>query len=294
MDVLERTGFQRRKAGAVERTLGYSQGPTESDNNRELSERKIFLACLTYRIFNAMIISTFYVPDEFWQGPEVAHNMVFGYGYLTWEWTQGLRGWTFPLLFAVPYKILAVLRLDSAMTLIRTPRLVQGIFAAFGDLYLYKLAGKLFGQKVSQWALACNLLSWFTFYCVTRSLTNSTEAVLTTVALYYWPWKSTSNSHFSGKTSIILSLSLAAFSCIIRPTAAIIWIPLCLLHLVHEPHKVTFIFKQLLPPGVLALSWSVVIDSFFYGEWTLVQLNFLKFNVIKNMGSFYGSHPWHW
>ena len=29
-------------------------------------------------------------------------------------------------------------------------------------------------------------------------------------------------------------------------------------------------------------------------QWTLVQLNFLKFNVLQNLGTFYGSHPWHW
>ncbi|XP_005052034.1 PREDICTED: GPI mannosyltransferase 3 isoform X2 [Ficedula albicollis] len=28
--------------------------------------------------------------------------------------------------------------------------------------------------------------------------------------------------------------------------------------------------------------------------WVLVQLNFLKFNVLQNLGTFYGSHPWHW
>lgn len=29
-------------------------------------------------------------------------------------------------------------------------------------------------------------------------------------------------------------------------------------------------------------------------QWVLVQLNFLKFNVLQNLGTFYGSHPWHW
>ncbi|XP_053222135.1 GPI mannosyltransferase 3 isoform X2 [Podarcis raffonei] len=28
--------------------------------------------------------------------------------------------------------------------------------------------------------------------------------------------------------------------------------------------------------------------------WVLVQLNFLKFNVLQNVATFYGSHPWHW
>ncbi|XP_078237112.1 GPI alpha-1,2-mannosyltransferase 3 isoform X2 [Pogona vitticeps] len=29
-------------------------------------------------------------------------------------------------------------------------------------------------------------------------------------------------------------------------------------------------------------------------RWTVVQLNFAKFNVLQNVATFYGSHPWHW
>nr|XP_008123107.1 PREDICTED: GPI mannosyltransferase 3 [Anolis carolinensis] len=32
----------------------------------------------------------------------------------------------------------------------------------------------------------------------------------------------------------------------------------------------------------------------FYGKWVVVQLNFLRFNVLTGGGSFYGSHAWHW
>jgi hypothetical protein len=34
--------------------------------------------------------------------------------------------------------------------------------------------------------LLCNVASWFTFYCITRTLSNSIEACLTPVILYYW------------------------------------------------------------------------------------------------------------
>jgi len=36
------------------------------------------------------------------------------------------------------------------------------------------------------------------------------------------------------------------------------------------------------------------VDRLYFGEWTFVPLNFLKLNVIKNIGVFYGSHPRHW
>jgi phosphatidylinositol glycan class B len=238
------------------------------------------------------LIKTSFVPDEFWQGPEVAHNLVFGYGYLTWEWQQGLRGFTFPLFFAGAFKLLHILGMDSATALIMVPRVLQAILAAFGDLYLFKLSTKLFGKESAKWSLLCGLVSWFTFYCVTRTLTNSTETVLTTIALYYWPW--TAEKKSKEHSNFILSLFFAALSCLIRPTSAIIWIPLSVITFTKSDRKVFFIFAQVLPVGVLALLWSVSIDSWFYGRLTLVQLNFVVFNVVKDMGTFYGSHPWHW
>ncbi len=37
---------------------------------------------LMFRIVNALALTTYWNPDEFWQGPEVAHRLAFGYGYL--------------------------------------------------------------------------------------------------------------------------------------------------------------------------------------------------------------------
>lgn len=43
------------------------------------SEKTLFLGLLAFRVVNALMIQTSYVPDEFWQSTEVAHNMAFGY-----------------------------------------------------------------------------------------------------------------------------------------------------------------------------------------------------------------------
>lgn len=71
---------------------------------------------------------------------------------------------------------------------VKGPHLVQGIFAALGDLYTYRLSARLSGLKVAHWTLLCQLSSWFIFYTSSRTLTNSTEQVLTSLALYYYPW----------------------------------------------------------------------------------------------------------
>ena len=97
--------------------------------------RPNFFYLVLFRVLNALVVDTYFNPDEFWQGPEVAHNMVFGYGHLTWEWRARakLRGAAHPFLFfAIPYKMLALLGLDSPALVAYLPRVIQGVVAAVG------------------------------------------------------------------------------------------------------------------------------------------------------------------
>lgn len=69
---------------------------------------KLFLRFLVVRLLLAICIKSYAQPDEFWQGPEIAHREVYGYGHLTWEWTYGqpLRSPIYHSLFSGFYKIL--------------------------------------------------------------------------------------------------------------------------------------------------------------------------------------------
>ncbi|ESP05347.1 hypothetical protein LOTGIDRAFT_181193, partial [Lottia gigantea] len=256
------------------------------------SDKSLFLGLLALRFVNALMIQTHFVPDEYWQSLEVGHNMAFGYGYLTWEWREGIRGYGYPLMFAVLYKFLQVFGLDSRILLIKFPRLLQGVLAAIGDLHLYKLSRKLSDTPTAQWTLLCQVINWFTLYCCTRTLTNSTEAVLVTVALYYFPWP----GYPSGRNSTVKFLIMAALSVVVRPTAAIMWILLCSWHLQRQQQSSTLFktLKSYIIVGSVTLSISSVIDRVYYNNLILVQWNFVKFNVLSGNSAIYGSHPWHW
>lgn len=81
-------------------------------------DTQYFLIFLTVRILSVFLIQTWYVPDEYWQSLEVAHNLVFGYGYNTWEWITGLRSYIHPFFIALLYKILYLLNLDTVYLLV--------------------------------------------------------------------------------------------------------------------------------------------------------------------------------
>ena len=85
--------------------------------------RKIWLnshifVFLFIRLSAVYFVQTWFVPDEYWQSVEVSHNISFGYGYLTWEWLEGIRSFCFPLVFAGVYKILAFYHLDCVQALV--------------------------------------------------------------------------------------------------------------------------------------------------------------------------------
>ncbi|KAK4431922.1 GPI mannosyltransferase 3 [Sesamum alatum] len=280
--------------------------PTLDDSNKKFTSRnlqkntsssaphKVFTICLVTRIINSLLVQTYFNPDEHWQALEVAHRIAFGYGHLTWEWKKGIRSYLHPILFAALYKALAFLRLDSPWFMVRAPRLVQSVFAAVGDLYLYKFSQVLFGDNVATWALVAQLTNWFMFFCIPRTLSNSLETILTLVSLYYWPCLRRTSSGAVPCGSRKWALVLAAIACAIRPTSAITWIYVGFLELLMTRNKLKFVLLEVVPIGGLVLGLTFLLDRQLYGSWVVVPINFLKFNFFSSGGDYYGTHAWHW
>ncbi|MFQ6664659.1 hypothetical protein Gotur_031701 [Gossypium turneri] len=215
--------MRQRKNGSSIKHPNLSDAEAKPQKKSPYSSKDVFFTCLGFRMLNALLIQTYFNPDEHWQALEVAHRIAFGYGHLTWEWEEGIRSYLHPMMFALFYKLLALLRLDTPCVMIKAPRLLQSIFSAVGDLYLYKLSFALFGDGVAKWALFSQLANWFMFFCFNRTFSNSLETTLTLVGLYYWPSvRSSLNKAPSGSRK--WGLALAALACAIRPTSAVTWV----------------------------------------------------------------------
>ncbi|XP_063170283.1 GPI mannosyltransferase 3 isoform X2 [Candoia aspera] len=170
---------------------GGPEGPERRAAGGPAAPRRLLALSLALRLVCCVSVRTSFVPDEYWQSLEVAHRAAFGYGSLTWEWAEGLRSPLYPLLFAGLYKVLQLLAKDEAPLLIWLPRVFQAVLAAFADVKLYSLAKRLDNIETAKWVYFCQLCSWFTWYCCTRTLTNTMEAVLTTFALRCYPTEGT-------------------------------------------------------------------------------------------------------
>ena len=248
---------------------------------RPLSSR-VVAAIFVLRVIEALCIRTWFNPDETWQGPEVAHRLVFGVGHVTWEWQQGLRSILHPALFFVPpFALLKTLGIDSPASVVAAVRIVQAGVQTATDVATVVLAGRLLGGRAAALPhiLLVSLTAWFSAYCGLRTYANGAETLAVVLALLAWP-----SAH---------GLAWAAAAVLLRPTAAVPFLFLAAVALAQREARAAFI-RRALVVGVVAMACQLALDSAFYGRPTSVLLTFLQFNLLSGGSAFYGTHAWHW
>ncbi|KZP21235.1 glycosyltransferase family 22 protein [Athelia psychrophila] len=252
------------------------------------------------RILIALSTRTFFQPDEYYQALEPAHALVFGYGHLTWEWLtpQPIRSVIYPALNLPIYWLLKVTGLHTVWPslVVIGPKLLHGSLAAATDVWVRELAVKTIGEKYASVTLFLSLTSLFHALSLSRSLSNSLETSLTTIALALFPWDPASHSFtFSDKNRFSLCLLFAALACTIRPTNAIIWVYmfsyLCW-HLRGRLQALAVVVGGAVVTGTLSLCAISFLDYLYYSKLTITHLNFLLTNL-SSVSLFYGSNPWH-
>jgi phosphatidylinositol glycan class B len=160
-------------------------------------------------------VRSYFVPDEYWQSLEVSHNLVFGYGYLTWEWQDHkLRSVLHPLIYAGLYWVLKVTRTDWPWLVAYLPRLLNGGLLYLTDRLVLSTASKMYGPEVGRTSWILFLTTWFVTYAGVRTYANSMEMVLTAAALYCIA------HHYTVCTDVFVSLNF-----VMRPTSAVFWLP---------------------------------------------------------------------
>ncbi|XP_045539565.1 GPI mannosyltransferase 3 [Papilio machaon] len=254
---------------------------------RGLKTLQVVALILFVRILSVLFVQTWYVPDEYWQSLEVAHKQVFGYGALTWEWQKGIRSYLYPSLFAALYAVLKFTGLDSPEAVVLVPRLFQAVISTAADYSFYKWTG---GRK---WALFLILTPSFWFYTSGRTLLQTMETCLVAIALSVYPFKDGALARYEKENN--KWVWLACISTFLRPTSAPIWLVLALYNInTTNQGKLKLLAGTYLPIGLMVGGSLVALDTYFYGKLIITPLEFFKYNVLHNVASFYGTHPWYW
>jgi hypothetical protein len=86
-------------------------------------------------------------PDETYQSLEPAHQLVFGYGLMPWEFREGARSWLFPAIFAAFWKVLSLFGVSRSQTLVPLAKCLMVIVALVGIWAGMRLAEKWTGSN---------------------------------------------------------------------------------------------------------------------------------------------------
>ncbi|KAH9986341.1 glycosyltransferase family 22 protein [Russula compacta] len=250
---------------------------------------------LGIRVAIALATSTFFQPDEYFQALEPAHFLVFGYGDLTWEWTSTppIRSILYPALNIPIYWLLKILSLDGTSLLITAPKVLHGLIAAGTDIWARELSRKVLGQRYVPATFFLSLTSFFHALSLSRSMSNSLETTLTTIALCYYPW---GFSVLPSRSQLRKFLLFVALACLIRVTSAITWAFLfaCLLwQLRQNPALLRAFITDAISTVCVACCILFALDSAYNGTPTLTALTFLRVNA-SSVSLFYGSASWHY
>ncbi|KAI1484020.1 glycosyltransferase family 22 protein [Daldinia sp. EC12] len=292
--------------------------------------RDALAVVFTVRLINAVCVRTFFQPDEYFQALEPAWNLVFGEdsgAWLTWEWKHQLRSSIHPTIFAFGYWIVqhfegsGMPSVTKAKWLLAAPKVLQAGFAALSDWYSWRLAERLYGPgSAAAWSvLLMALVNPWQWYTSTRTFSNCFETTLTAMALYYWPWEvlgmeddGNAESKYSSIpifqtrgqiNNLRLSLILAAFAVLLRPTNVLIWAAIGTLAVTRATlsgkspltlRNFLILYREVVFCGSFVLGLSLLADRLYYGEWTFPPLTFLHFNVAQDLASFYGENDWHY
>jgi len=163
---------------------------------------------------------------------------------------------------------------------------MQSIAAMLMDISIYYLTLGIFKQRrIATFAFFSSILSYFVFYCAVRTFVNSLEACLTTFALTFFVY------HYDQAF-----IALSALTCVIRPTSAVMFLPLFINRFFSLPFfwdAFCFLYASL-QWFFISLPCSILMDSVLYGRLTFVIYEFLLFNVFQNRASLYGVNAWHW
>ncbi|KAH7908309.1 glycosyltransferase family 22 protein [Hygrophoropsis aurantiaca] len=257
---------------------------------------------ICFRVAVALCTQSFFQPDEYFQSLEPAHHLVFGYGQLTWEWTnpKPLRSILYPMVNVPWFWFLKTLGWDARFPwlLVIGPKIIHGILAAFTDIWVCALSRKILNDAFTSTTYFLSLTSFFHALSLSRSLSNSLETSLTTIALSCFPWDYIASSQPVNfrRIDVRYCMVFGALAFILRPTNAIIWMYMfgaLFWQLRNNRHATFILFLECAVIGSVALLLAFVLDSTYYGTPTLTILNFLHFNA-SSVSLFYGSSPWHY
>lgn len=208
---------------------------------------------------------------------------------LPWEYHYQMRPSLQPALVVIMYRFFGFFGIDNPFFISFFLRLISGALTFISIILVYKVyKNRIKDEVLKRWFLILSFTLWFVIYIGVRFSSENWSGLLFTIGFSCY-FLSQKRNYFSFFTiGILFGLSF-----LFRYQAAFLVLGFSLWLLIIKKERFTNIISIVLGFIFIALT-GVLIDKWFYGEWTLTTLNYFTQNIIEGKASGFGVEPWWW
>ena len=256
----------------------------------KLSQQTVHILSALALLLASVFTVGFHHADEHFQLLEFANYKLGNteLSNLTWEYGSRLRPTLQPTIAVGVIKLLNLFGIQDPFYIAFFLRLLSAGFALFSMHLLFKVyKDKFQNPTLKYWFLLASFLLWITIYVGARFSSENWSAMFFVMgfSVYFLSFKSSSFKKY------LLTGVLMGVSFLLRYQAGfmIAGFAAWLLFIEKEKlkHLITFSLVIISMIGV-----GVLIDTWFYGEFTFSAYNYFYENIVLNKAQDYGVDPW--
>jgi len=253
--------------------------------------KNIFLIGLIVYVIAAIFSVGNHHPDEHFQIFEFA-ALKLGLASendLAWEYHFQMRPALQPAMVVVLYRFLALFGLDNPFFVAFLLRLGSALLSLYAIKLMIDLYQKEFKYPNTKlWFVVLSLFIWITVYNNVRFSSENWSGTLFMIG-FVWMMRAKKPKVW---TYLVVG-ALFGLSFVIRYQLAFMVLGFGLWLLIQR--KDPFGKLVLMAMAFFAMfGLGVVIDKWFYGDWVLTTWNYLKWNILADRVSTFGTAPWYY
>lgn len=253
-----------------------------------IKKNYIYILSIFALFITACFSSGYYHFDEHFQILEFAGlklNMTVA-ANLPWEYTYQMRSAIQPAIVVLVFKFFNVFGVNNPFTIAFVLRLLSAAVAFMGMYLIYKsFCQTILNNTLKLWFSLLSFFLWFMIYDNVRFSSENWSGSIFLIAFSLLYIKQP-----SGKRRYLYIGMLLGLSFLFRYQTGFLIGGLILWHLLIKKNIGNTILLIL---GVMILFGSgILIDRWFYGNWTLTAWNYFNMNILQNRVSDFGIRPW--
>lgn len=243
----------------------------------------VFLGAWLLLMVPAVFLPNIHHPDEIFQTLEQAHRLVYGYGFVPWEFEHGVRSWLLPGFLA---GVMQAARLVGDGPAIYLPA-IAGVLSALGAAAVvcaFLWAHRLFGPTGARVAAALTAFGPDLVYFGAKALTEVVGGHLLIIAIFLaFPGREVTGRARLAAAGFLLVLAMAIR---LQLAPAVAFVGMWALVRWPVARVVPFVIG-----GTVAMAAAGALDWATWGTPFISYWNNYTYNVTHGVGVFFGENP---